>query len=329
MKKRFSIMALALVAAFGFTACHDDDDEDENSATVSNFDGSANIGASMFNSLSSKMGVTACYITDDNQIADLYTFSTMSTEQISEACGTISPDGKTVAFSADGLAVYGEEAWYGGFCPTWFAADDEEQVYLPACRSYNGTHTGALLCNPGTACKTIFTRHMAADLTSAMAAIKKLKVNSLYVCPVEAYNYINDNENTRWEGGYDLTALPANHEIQFVVYGYVNHCNISNIQSAISSLKAAATEVGQGGKMCEKPAVLAKTDGEGKLTVNKDWQKLDLSSIKDCYLLECAIRVVDTTTGKTSKTYVIDGENNEDLNYVLISDIAFTGRSFF
>lgn len=322
-------MALALVAAFGFTACHDDDSEDENSATVSNFDGSANIGASMFNSLSSKMGVTACYITDDNQIADLYTFSTMTTEQISESCGTLSTDGKTVAFSTDGLVTYGEEAWYGGFCPTWFTASDETQIYVPACKVYNGTHTGALLCNPGTACKTIFTRHMAADLSSAMAAIKKLKISSLYVCPIDAYNYIGASDDKKPYDGFSADSIPANHEIQFVVYGYVQHCNISNIQSAISSLKSAATEVGQGGTMCEAPAVLAKTDEKGNLTVNKNWQKLDLSSIKDCYLLECAIRVVDTTTGKTSKTYVIDSDNNEDLNYVLVSDIAFTGRSFF
>lgn len=325
MKKRFSIMALALVAAFGFTACHDDD-EDENSATISNFDGSANIGLSIFDNISSKTGVYTFYITDENQIADLYSFAYESKE-VSSKWGE--PNGNTVQFTAEGLVNYGEEAYYGGFCPTWFTADDETQIYAPACKSYNGTHTGALLCNPGTVCKTFFTRHMALDMTSAMAAIKKLKVSSLYVCPIDAYNYIGVSEDEKPYDGFAADSIPANHEIQFVVYGYVNHCSFNNIKDALSKLKSVAAEVGDGGLMCETPAVLAKTDEKGNLTVNKNWQKLDLSSIKDCYLLECAIRVVDTTTGKTSKTYVIDGENNEDLNYVLISDIAFTGRSFF
>lgn len=321
-------MAFALVAAFGFTACHDDDDEDENSATVSNYNQSAVMGASMLNNLSSKAGVTTCYFTDESQIADFYTFSTLPVDTISEH-GTLT--GSTLSMDKEGLAFYGDEAWYGGFCPTWFAPDDDEQVYLPACRSFHGSNTGALLCNPGTACRTMFSRHMSADLTSVMAAIKKLKISSLWVCPVEAYNYIDKNDQTRWDGGYSLTELPANHEIQFVVYGYVEHCSLSNFKEAIQTLKDAGSSVAAGGKMCETPVVLASTDADGKLTVNADWQKLDLSCIKDCYLLEAAIRVVDKNTGKTSQTFAIPGDEdqNEDLNYVLVSDVAFTGRSFF
>lgn len=326
MKKSFSIMAFALVAAFGFTACHDDDGDDENSATVSNYNQTAVMGASMLNNLSSKAGVTTCYFTDDSQIADFYTFSTEPVEVISQH-GT--PTGTTLAMDKEGLAFYGDEAWYGGFCPTWFAADDDDQVYLPACRSFHAPNTGALLCNPGTACRTMFSRHMSTDLTSVMAAIKKLKISSLWVCPVEAYNYLDTALVSRWDGGYNFTALPENQEIQFVVYGYVEHCSLSSFKEAIETLKEAGSSVAAGGKMCETPIVLASTDEEGKLTVNADWQKLDLSSIKDCYLLEAAIRVVDKSTGETSKRYTIDSDSNEDLNYVLVSDVAFTGRSFF
>lgn len=324
-------MAFALVAAFGFTACHDDDEEDENSATVSNYNQSAIMGASMLNNLSSKAGVTTCYFTDESQIADFYTFSTETVDVISEH-GTLT--GSTLSMDKEGLAFYGDEAWYGGFCPTWFAPDDEEQTLVPACHSYHGSNTGALICNPGTACRTMFSRHMSADLTSVMAAIKKLKISSLWVCPVEAYSYIGKSDDEEGLGSfYELPALPANHEIQFVVYGYVEHCSLSNFQEAIKTLKDAGSSVAAGGKMCETPVVLASTDADGKLTVNAEWQKLDLSSIKDCYLLEAAIRVVEvdptTGTGKTSQKFSIDDQENGFLNYVLISDVAFTGRSFF
>ena len=353
MKKSFSIMAFALVAALGLTACHDDDDDDENSATVANYDGSGIIGASIFNNLTGKVGLTSCYFTDESSIADFYTFSTSSVDDIA-AMGELSADGKTVTLDKEGLAIYGEgtdeldPSYAGGFCPTWFNASDNTP-FAPASGSFRTGRKGALICNPGMFLRAFFTRHMAVDLSSAMAAIKKLKVNSLYVCPVDAYKYIGktDDDTPYDYEGYASDALPANHQIEFVVYGYVDNCTVSNVQSAISALKDAGKNAAKGGTLCATPVVLAETDEAGTLTINSDWQKMDLTSLKDYYLLEASIRVIDKTTGKTSKVYAIgtqadessatgavtgeeeSASTNDALNYVLISDVAFTGRSFF
>lgn len=350
MKKRFSIMALALVAAFGFTACHDDDSEDENSATVSNFNQSATIGQSIFDNVTSKANITTCYFTDENNIADFYTFSAIGVGDIA-AMGTMNADGKTVTLGQQGLTTYGEgieteeeyiTAFAGGFCPTWFAATDNTP-FAPACGHFQGSsNNGALLCNPGMLLKAFFSRHMSMDLSSLMSAIKKLKINSLYVCPTDAYKYIgmSDDDTPYDYEGYASEALPADHEIQFVVYGYVNSFSIGNIQSALSSLKGAASSVAGGGTLCAHPIVLAETDSNGKLKVNTEWQKMDLTDLKDYYLFEACIRVIDKTTGKTSEKYEIGSQvanaadeeatsSNDALSNVLISDIAFTGRSFF
>lgn len=346
MKKRFSIMAFALVAAFGFTACHDDDDEDENSATVSNYNQSAIIGQSILDNITSKAGLSTCYFTDENNIADFYTFATGTVGDIA-ALGTLSVDGKTVSLDQRGLALFGEGSdvegeesdpiYAGGFCPTWFNATDNTP-YAPASGAFRSGN-GALLCNPGTLLRTLFSRHMAIDLTSLMSAIKKLKINSLYVCPTDAYKYIGktDDDTPYDYEGYASDAMPADHEIQFVVYGYVEHCNLSNFKEAVKTLKNAGSSVAEGGKMCANPIVLAETNSNGDLTIHTEWQKMDLTDLKDHYLFEACIRVIDKKTGKVSDQYEIgtqatEGEatsSNNALSYVLISDVAFTGRSFF
>lgn len=339
-------MAFALVAAFGFTACHDDDDDDdENSATVSNFNQSATIGQSIFDNVTNKANLTTCYFTDGDEIADFYTFSTASVADIA-AMGTMNTDGKTCTLNQQGLSLYGEgvdtdeecidPVYAGGFCPTWFGATDNTP-YAPACGKFNNGN-GALLCNPRMLLRPFFSRHMALDLTSLMSAIRKLKINSLYVCPSDVYNYIgkSDDDTPYDYEGIAPEALPADHQIQFVVYGYVNSFSINNIQSAISTLKGATSSVANGGTMCANPIVLAETDSNGNLTVSKEWQKMDLTDLKDYYLFEAAIRVYDKTTQKTSEKYAIGtqasvGEettsSNDYLNYVLVSDVAFTGRS--
>ena len=78
-------------------------------------------------------------------------------------------------------------------------------------------------------------------------------------------------------------------------------------------------------------AVLAKTDANGNWTVNKNWQYVDLDDVEDYYVFECALQVVDPSTGKTVSSFSLEdyGDGTNGLNYCMIDDITCESGSPF
>ena len=315
--KKYLALACAFSCAAALTACHDDDDDSE--GFTASF-ASPYIQYSAINGLSAKLGVNSYVLSDDEHKIDLYHFNLDDLSQYLDTTGE-------TRIASQYLETMGDN-FYGGFCPTWYEADDDESYFVPINGSY---HSGsqALLCNPGVACRALITKHypMEFSLTNvvaaATAALTLGDASELYVCPTDCYTALTDSS---YADDLEVNALPANHEIQFVVYGYVEHFSFSNFSSLISSVVSAGKSVGDGGELCEDVITLASSDANGNVTVNKEWQKMDLSSIGHDYILEAYIRVIDTTTGTTSKTYSIDSDTNSYLGYILIDDLSYNDK---
>ena len=321
-KTAFYAFMMAALVGTSFTACHDDDDDEDggNSDFTSDFS-NPKLDASAIGTLTGKAGVETYVLTSD-QYVDLYSYSFLDRQTIID--NYFDDNGH---ITDEGVAALGKtENYYGGFTPTWFAADDDSDesnpdgwYRIPASKSFHSGNS-ALICNPGIVCKTIFSRHIAADFDAAAAWLNVGKVKYIWVSPTALFEGL-ENNNT---DGYieDFVALPAGAQIQVVVYGYVDSFDISNWSKTIKSFENAFNVAKGGGQRCEDIKTLAIADEEGKVTVNKEWQKIDLSSISKNYLFEIDIRVVDKD-GKSISNYSLP----TDLTYILVDDITFEGKS--
>ncbi len=321
-KTAFYAFMMAAVVGTSFTACHDGDDDDEEGSSnyTSNFS-NPKIDESIIGKASAKIGVYS-YVLTSPEYADVYCYSLADKQTIMDNYMDESNQ-----LTDEGVEYVGGSNFYGGFTPTWFEANVTAESdtagtcwYLaPASGAYKSNNS-ALLCNPGSICKAFFSRHIAADITSVAALALVGDVKYIYVCPTALYNEM-ENGNTN---GYisDYVTLPAGASIQVVVYGYVDSFNITSWDKTLNSFKNAFSSASGGGTLCTEVATLASADADGKVTVNKEWQKIDLSSIDDNYLFEVYIRVVGSD-GKELSSYTLC----DDLKTFLVSDITFEGKN--
>ena len=214
------------------------------------------------------------------------------------------------------------ESWYGGILPTLFPAQSTEDFLTPACQKY---HTGetALICNPGLICRAIFGKHIVADHTTLTTTETIGKLKGLWVAPTTEMSYVdpvifNEDKQIYDLSDLEINALPANHRIEFVLYAYKP--NDSAIKTFLNSLKTSLP--GEGGVLVAT-AVLASSDADGKVTVNKNWQYVDASGTEGNFW-EVVLRVVDKD-GRESYSYELSDENMT--NYCLIDDITYERAS--
>ena len=317
-KTAFYAFMMAALVGTSFTACHDDDDDEDGSFsdTQANF-ANTTIDASIIGKASGQLGLETYVLTSDEGI-DVYSYSTLPQGTIIENYfdenGHITPEG---------IAALGEN-FYGGFTPTWQKANnsDEENPYaylLPANKSSYNSGSSALICNPGLVCRAFFSKHLGLDAKSLQAAGLIGDAKYLYVSPIAIYNELETGNEEGLIENY--VALPADNKIQVVVYGYVDSFDVTNLNKTLNSFKGAFASATSGGTLCADIKDIAVADGEGKVTVNKEWQKIDLSSLSDYYLFEIDIRVVGKD-GKTNKDY----ELSDDLKLILVDDITFESK---
>lgn len=305
--KKYIALASALALALTFTACHDDDDDDDDKDYVADF---TTINSATFipglQNASNYAGLNSFMLSDKNGYTDVYSFTTSSVD--------------TTQFPMAVTSEFGN-GWQGGITPTWFSATDEESYFTPASGAFH-SGTGALICNPGTIERAIFSKHFAIDFSTALAYLNLGDIEGLYVAPTDAYNYLTTEEGRKALG---ITNPSSAVKIQFCVYGYIDSFRFSNLKQFISTIKGAAASIGKGGTISSKVIDLATFDGT-TWTVNKDWQYLDLDDLDDYYLFEGYIRVVDSNN-KTTSAFAVSDDNM--LNYCLIDDITWESKSLF
>lgn len=308
--KKFLTMAAVLALAFNFTACHDDDD-DEDGDYVADFTSCAKVsyvpGAQ---TAANKVGLNAFMLSDANGYTDVTAYMYADSAEV------------TTPYTVDETKF---KNFYGGFCPTGFEADDETWDYFrPASGAYH-SGTGALVCNPGSLCRPLFMRrHFAVDMSSLLSMISVGDMKGLYVAPTAAYNYLTTSDGLSTLG---ITSSPKNVEIRFVVYAYIKTLSVSGWSSLLSMLKTNATN---SDVKSSSYAVLAKTDASGNWTVNKDWQYVDLSDVEDYYVFEANLQVVDAS-GKTVSSFSLEDydEGQNGLNYCMVDDITCESNGLF
>ncbi|MCQ2204186.1 MAG: hypothetical protein MJZ15_07070 [Bacteroidales bacterium] len=342
--KKHLLFALGLaVVAGSFTACHSDDDGDGDGNVKSDF--SANVQVmnmpAMFSNYTDQLEASAYMLSDGN--INVFTFQegTSTDNPIYNAFqgGSIDTpaegtDGdeyyaeveKTALASSDFPKIY--EAWYGGFTPTWKAAVDEDAYDL--ITPIDGTYSNDVNClvaNSGTVCKAIFTK----NLSSPFAYITMKKALKLKVQAPKIYKDLKDaaeGNKTALDNIdlWELDLLPANTKIEVIVYGYVESFRMSNIKTALASLKAAGQGMAKGGKELGR-VTLIETDANGKVTTLCDsWKEIVFST--QTYLGEVYMKA--STNGKdvTAEFFSTEAQTSL-LNNVLVDDITFEGRSLF
>lgn len=304
--KKYIALAAAFACALTFSSCHDDDDDDDKDYVA---DFTTINSATCIPGLQKAAAYTGLYsymFSDKNGYTDVYSFTTSSVD--------------TTAFPMEVTPVF-STGWQGGITPTYVSANCDTSFYTPASGAYH-SGSGALICNPGTLERALFSKHFAIDFSTALAYLNLGDIEGLYVAPIDAYNFLTTEEG-RAELG--VTNPSSAVKIQFCVYGYIDSFRFSNLTSFINTIKGAASSIGNGGKMSAKVIDLATFDGK-TWTVNKDWQYLDLDDIDDYYLFEAYIRVVDSNN-KTTKAFEVT--DNNMLNYCLIDDITWESKSLF
>lgn len=310
--KKYLALACALACAPLLSSCHDDDDDDDDKDYVADFSSVQQVsyipGAQ---TAANKMGLNAFMFSDANGYTDITSYM-------------VADDGEIPA----PLVVDEEwfEKFYGGFCPTAFAATDESYPYFTPANGAYHSGSSALVCNPGTLCRPIFTRrHFAASMSALTSAISVGDMEGLWVAPTAAYNYLTTADGLSTLG---VTSSPANVEVRFVVYAYIKTLGVSGWDSLVGMFKTNASESDVKSKSY---AVLAKTDANGNWTVNKEWQWVDLDDVEDYYVFEAALQVVDATTGKAVTTFQLEdyGDGTNGLNYCMVDDITCESKSLF
>ena len=322
-KTAFYAFMMAAVVGTSFTACHDSDSEDEEGSYVASFY-SPKISESVFTKILQYGGVYSYVLQDGGSgYVDAWHYSQLPANDIVDA----GFDTTGVALDHSFMPTLFEKNG-GGFTPAWTSANDSKdgyEFYLPISGEYHSSNgTNALICNPGQICKAFFSKHLSGDFDALLAAMSVGKLEKLYVQPNKSYKALYDSTFVAGyeAGAFDVAALPANHKIVFQIYGYVDHFNVSSFKNVISTFKNAASKSAKGGTLGGE-VVLAESDANGNVTVNTEWQELDLSSLEKYYLYEAYINVIDTKTGQTSTSYTIDSSSNLDLGYVWVDDLTF------
>jgi len=309
--KKYLALACAFSCAAALTACHDDDDDDD-SDYVSDFTSINKVSyVPGVQTAANQAGLDAFLLSDSEGKTDI-------------ACYMYS--GMTI-----GDTVIIDEEWfdnfYGGFCPTAFTADDESyDPYRPITGSYH-SGSGALVCNTGTLCRALyFRRHFGVDMSSALSNLFLGDMEKMYVCPTAQYKKLTTSDGLTELG---ISSSPANIQIRFYVYGYIKSLSLSSWTAVKEMLK---TNIKDSDVKSSSYAVLAETDANGNWSVASDWVELDLSDIEDYYVFECAMQVVDKTTGKSVSTFSIDDgtvDGGNKLNYCIVDDVTVENKSIF
>lgn len=294
--KKFFIFAVALACAnFTLVACDDDDDDDseEDSTTtiVADFTSGVTYDEALYSYATGIADVNTYIFTDADEVCDVYTYST--SEEVDS------------------------ESWYGGFIPTWFTATDTAtSVYAPISGTFN-SGSGALLCNPGTACRAMFMQHSSSDY-SLSSLLSSVTLAGIYVNNTWLYKALA-NGDTDVLDEYEIDPLEAGQSITLVVNGYVSgDYSYDSFSSFFSSIASDATVLLTGGVQCENTVTLAECDSDGNVTVLEDWTFIDLSDMADYKLIEVSIE----TDG-----FDDDEELNDYLNIVLVDDITYASES--
>ncbi|MBP5365577.1 MAG: hypothetical protein J6Y82_06610 [Bacteroidales bacterium] len=320
--KKHLLFALALTcgASLLLTSCHKDDDEDDDSDYVADYSSPKVNTNVFFDKIAGSTGVSTFVFSDVNGNTDIYHYNI---------------DGPLVkALVDEGLTLNAEiidsigNNFYGGFCPTWYAANDEDSYFTPRCGTYH-SGSGALLCNPGEYCRAIFSKHMTVDFAALTSYLTLKSIKKLYVALPDTYTALLDTAQ-EYRDDLEIAQLPKNTRIEFLVYGYVDSFRFNDFKSFLTAVQSGAKQAGQGG-VKSQTITLAETDANGKVTLLDGWAELDLTQngVDDCYIYEAYIRVVDTTTGKESTTYTISNDVNTYLGYVLVDDITYASKSLF
>ncbi|MBQ2322660.1 MAG: hypothetical protein II375_08940 [Bacteroidales bacterium] len=312
--KKYLALASALLCAASLTACHDDgDDDDDVQDYVADFTSAAKVsyipGAQ---TAASKVGLNAFMLSDNQGKTDVACYMYADESEITE--GYVIDEEKF-------------ENFYGGFCPTGFSADDPSwDPYRPITDAYH-SGSGALVCNPGTLCRPLFTRrHFAADLGAVSSQLTLGDMKGLWVCPTAQYAKLKTAEG-RSELG--ISSSVKNVQIRFYIYAYINSLSLGKLSEIIDMLK---TNLKESDTRAKNYVVLAECDANGEWSVAEGWKYLDLEDVEDFYVFEATISAVDKSTGKTVSTIELQGDDVEDsnkLNYCMVDDITVESKSLF
>lgn len=313
--KKFFIFAVALACAnFTLVACDDDDDDDseEDSTTtiVADFTDGVTYDDALYSYVTSIADVNTYIFTDADEVCDIYTYAT-SEEIVSAVLSG------TASYVTNEAIATASSDWYGGFIPTWFTATDTAtSVYAPISGTFN-SGSGALLCNPGTACRAMFMQHSSSDY-SLSSLLSSVTLAGIYVNNTWLYKALA-NGDTDVLDEYEIDPLEAGQSITLVVNGYVSgDYSYDSFSSFFSSIASDATGLLTGGVQCENTVTLAECDSDGNVTVLEDWTFIDLSDMADYKLIEVSIE----TDG-----FDEDEELNDYLNIVLVDDITYASES--
>lgn len=309
--KKYLALASTLALAALLPAC-DDDNSNDDGLYVSDFTTINKVsyipGSQL---LANKTGLNAFLLSDEEGKTDIACYMYADT---SEIVAPLTPS----------------ESWfenfYGGFCPTAFSADDDSwDPYRPITGSYH-SGSGALVCNPGTACRALYMRrHFGADLSTLTSNLFLGDMERLYVCPTAQYKKLTTSDGLEELG---ITSFPSNIQIRLVVYAYVKSLNVSSL-SAIKDL--FSTNLKESDVKSSSYAILAQSDDEGDWTVNDYWQEIDLDDVDDYYVFECKLQVTNAN-GKVVSSFTLDDDNvdgSNKLNYCIIDDITVEDKSLF
>lgn len=354
MKKHLLFALGVAFAAAPLTSCHGDEDGDGN--VVSDFSGNVEVMAmpSQLANYTDNLGASGYMLSDgsinvftfvtgtsqDNAIYNAFfngteTGTTTDTEEASEDDTYVDVEtGKDALGMTDYPKIY--EGFYGGFMPTYQAAvgEDAYDIMNPIDGTYKN-NKNCLLANPGQVCKAFFTK----NLKSPMAHITMKKAIRLNVQANKMYEYLklaaNSPESTEGQNAkaqldaWGISLLPANTKINCIVYSYVSSFSIKNIKDAFNTIKNAVSQISGGGKEIGR-VTLIETDANGQVTTLCDtWQTIEFS--EKTYLGEVYLEARTNCTEENSYNGVSATDdllgNDSMLNYVLVDNITFEGRS--
>lgn len=297
MKKFFIFAAVSLMAGLSLVACDDDDDDDATEDTTTtitaDFTSGVTYDEAIYSYATGLAGVNTYIFTDADEVCDVYTYST--SEEVSS------------------------DSWYGGFIPTWFTATDTAtSVYAPISGAFN-SGSGALLCNPGSACRAMFMQHSGSD-DSLSSLLSSVTLAGIYVNNTWLYKALADYDAYADAlADYDIESLEAGQSIKLVVNGYVSSdYSYDSFSSFFSSIASDAAGLLTGGVQSESTVTLAECDSDGNVTVLEDWTFVDLTDLADYKLIEVSIETEGFDDTETLNTY---------LNNVLVDDITYASES--
>lgn len=352
MKKHLLFALGVALAATPLTSCHGDD-EDGDGNVSSDFSGDVEVMTmpKQLTNITDNMNATG-YMLSDGSI-NVFTFVTGTSEDNAIYNSFFSGNPNVESTEGEGEEGAGEEyaevektaldindypkiwegGFYGGFLPT-FNAEEGTEAY-DIVKPIDGTYKNGkncLIANPGTVCKALFTKNLSSPMAHLM--LKKccrlnVQANMMYKYLQLAANSPESAEGQKAKANLDawgIGLLPANTKINAVVYSYVTNFSITSIKDAFNTIKNLSSQIGHGGNEIGR-VTLIETDADGKVTTLCDtWQTIQFS--EKTYLGEVYLeaRTLDAEGKDKNTTEDLLGTDSM-LNYVLVDDITFEGRS--